>query len=59
MIPLRRGPQHGYSSGQSVEQWEPGATGREHEELVSDGHRVSVQMINILEMDSGGGYTTM
>ena len=45
MIPLRRGPQHGYSLGQSVEQWEPGAAGREHEELVSDGHRVSVQMI--------------
>ena len=45
MIPLRRGPQDGYSQRQSVEQWEPGAAGREHEELASDGRRVSAQMI--------------
>ena len=45
MIPLRRGPQDGYSQRQSIEQWEPGAAGREHEELASDGRRVSAQMI--------------
>ena len=45
MNPLGRGPQDGYSQRQSVEQWEPGAAGRQHEELASDGRRVSAQMI--------------